>query len=73
MPAQKDNIDLNRAHLLKMARATIRLTHSIAADAELNTVLPRAEAAYNEAIMRGTSVQDAVLLAMREAIPNESA
>lgn len=49
----KDKVDQERANLLKAIRAAVRLRHSIAADNELNEVLPRAEAVYNKSIQRG--------------------
>jgi hypothetical protein len=39
--------------MLKVIRTSIRLKHSIAADEELNEVLPRAEARFNAAVMKG--------------------
>lgn len=50
---QKDDIELRRAALLKAARSAVRLRHSIAADAELNNILPELERVYNAAIARG--------------------
>lgn len=53
MSVHKDKVDQARANTLKVIRAAIRLKHSIAADEELNDVLPRAEAKFNAAVMRG--------------------
>ena len=39
--------------MLKTVRTAIRLKHSLAADRELNEALPRAEKAFNEAVMKG--------------------
>ena len=39
--------------MLKTLRAAVRLKHSIAADNELNTLLPDAEAAFDAAVQRG--------------------
>lgn len=50
---QKDKVDLARANMLKVVRTAVRLKHSIAADNELNDVLPRAEARFNAEIARG--------------------
>lgn len=49
----KDKVDQARANMLKMVRTAIRLRHSIEADNELNEVLPKAEAAFNAAILAG--------------------
>ena len=49
----KDNIDQARANMLKTIRAAVRLKHSIAADEELNEVLPRAEAQFFKQIQEG--------------------
>lgn len=60
---RKDDIELRRAALLKAARSAIRLKHSIEADAELNTVLPAVELAFDSAVQSGTLPEVAVLLA----------
>jgi hypothetical protein len=39
--------------MLKTIRTAVRLRYSIAADEELNEVLPRAEAKFNAAVLRG--------------------
>lgn len=62
---QKDEITLRRAALLKAARSAIRLRHSLAADAELNEVLPALELAFDKAITHGELPKIALLL--REA------
>lgn len=49
----KDSIDQQRANTLKVIRTAVRLKHSIAADEELNEVLPRAEAKFDAAVLRG--------------------
>lgn len=53
MAAPKDDIALRRAALLKAARSAVRLKHSIAADAELNNVLPALELAFDSAVRQG--------------------
>lgn len=50
---QKDDIDLRRSAMLKAARSAVRLRHSLAADAELNEVLPALERDFNQRIQRG--------------------
>lgn len=49
----KDDIEQARANTLKVVRTAIRLKHSIAADEELNDVLPRAQAKFDAAVNRG--------------------
>lgn len=53
MSIHKDRVDQARANTLKVIRTAIRLKHSIAADEELNEVLPRAEAKFNASVLRG--------------------
>lgn len=62
---QKDDIALRRAALMKAARSAVRLRHSIAADEELNTILPELERTFNAAVQRGLVPEVAALL--REA------
>ena len=47
---RRDRVDQERANALKTIRTAIRLKHSLAADNEINEVLPRFESEYNEAI-----------------------
>jgi hypothetical protein len=49
----KDDIELRRAALLKAARSMVRLRHSLAADAELNDVLPRVERVFDAQVAAG--------------------
>ena len=42
-----------RVSLLKTIRTAVRLRHSLAADAELNDLLPRAEQKFNAAVLAG--------------------
>lgn len=53
MAAQKDDIAMRKAALLKAARSAIRLKHSLAADAELNDRLPVLESMFDAAVQRG--------------------
>ena len=53
MSTQRDKVDQARANMLKTIRTAVRLKHSIAADDELNEVLPMAEAKFNAAVMKG--------------------
>ena len=53
MTVHKDKVDQARANTLKVIRAAVRLKHSIAADDELNEVLPRAQARFDAAVLRG--------------------
>ena len=50
---QLDKVDRARADLKKIVRSIIRLKHSLAADEELNEVLPRAEIRFNAHILKG--------------------
>jgi len=53
MNTQKDDIALQRAAVLKAARSMVRLRHSIAADEELNELLPAIEREFDSAVQRG--------------------
>ena len=53
MSKQKKNADQARANMLKSIRALIRLKHSINADNELHVVLPKAEASFDNYVLRG--------------------
>mgnify|MGYP001558748527 CR=1 FL=1 len=53
MSTQRDKVDQARANMLKTIRTAVRLRHSIAADDELNELLPLAEARFNAAVMKG--------------------
>ena len=50
---KKTPAELERARIAKVARTLIRLKHSLAADEELNEVLPDTLEAFDEAITRG--------------------
>lgn len=60
--SQKDDIAMRRAALLKAARSMVRLRHSLAADEELNEVLPAIEAAFDKSVQTGTLPDVAALL-----------
>ena len=53
MSVHRDKVDQARADLLKTIRAAVRLRHSIAADNELNEVLPLAQKRFDDAVLRG--------------------
>lgn len=53
MSKQKKSADQARANMLKTVRMIIRLKHSINADNELSVVLPRAEASFDNMLLRG--------------------
>jgi hypothetical protein len=62
----KTEVEMNRAALLKTARTLTRLKHSLAADQELNDLLPMTLREFDDAVARGElrSVQaklDAIL------------
>ncbi len=56
------DIELQRKAVLKAWRSLIRLKHSLKADAEINSALPRAEKAFDAAVHRGVlpSAEDVV-------------
>jgi len=54
---QKGEHEMQRTSLLKAARAAIRLKHSIAADEEINRVLPEVEKEINAALQAGTAYE----------------
>jgi hypothetical protein len=49
----KDNVEVELAAVVKAARTNIRLKHSIAADREINEVLPEIEKDFYAAVQRG--------------------
>ena len=53
MSVHRVEADQARANMLKSIRTIIRLKHSLAADNELNDILPEAELRFNAAINRG--------------------
>lgn len=59
---EKDQIEMERASVLKAWRSMIRLKHALAADAEINTALPAAERVFNASVAQGRlpSAQDVV-------------
>lgn len=50
---KKSPAEMERQKIIKAARTLIRLKHSIAADEELNNVLPDTLAEFDEALSRG--------------------
>lgn len=50
---KKSDIEMQKAKILKTARALIRLKHSLAADEELNEILPATELEFDVAIQNG--------------------
>jgi hypothetical protein len=59
----KDDITLRKAAAIKTARSIIRLKHSLAADEELNRVLPQVELAFDRAVNGGELPDVAELIA----------
>lgn len=53
MPRQKDVVELELAKVLKSARTSIRLKHSLAADEEINNLLPEIETEFMAAVSKG--------------------
>jgi hypothetical protein len=58
----KDDIEIQRAAMLKAARSMIRLRHSIEADRELNEVLPALGRKFDAAVASGTLPNPTALL-----------
>lgn len=54
---QKGELEQQRANLMKAARAAIRLKHAIAADNEINEVLPELERRINTALLNGEAFE----------------
>jgi len=50
---QRDSLEVESFILLKVARAAIRMKHSIAAERELNDVLPTLEKAFWQKVQQG--------------------
>lgn len=53
MTVERTSIEQQKWEMVKVARAAIRLSHSIAADRELNEALPRLEREFDISIQRG--------------------
>lgn len=51
--SQLTEVEQARKNLAKTVRAAVRLRHSIAADEELNEVLPKALKAFDKAVQHG--------------------
>lgn len=49
----KTEIELQRAQMVKALRSTIRLKHALAADRELNEVLPEAVKEFDKQVAHG--------------------
>ena len=56
---QRTEIEMEAFLLLTVTRAAIRMKHKLAAERELNTVLPAVEAAFNRAVHEG-ALPDAI-------------
>lgn len=54
---RKTEIEMRRAALAKTARSLVRLKHSLAADLEINEVLPDTLAEFDGAVARGELVR----------------
>jgi hypothetical protein len=50
---KKSDIEMERHRILKVSRALIRLKHSLAADLEINEVLPDKLAEFDIALQQG--------------------
>jgi len=72
MTIRKLPSELRKAALVKALRAAIRLKHTLAADAELNDVLPDAEEAFDAAIHRGVLPDKIDLHALANEVVNDA-
>lgn len=50
---KKDKVGQARANAIKVVRTAIRLKHALAADEELNQVLPVVVAEFNKSVQQG--------------------
>lgn len=50
---RKTEVEMNRASLAKTARALVRLRHSLAADEEINDLLPGTLQEFDDAVAQG--------------------
>lgn len=50
---RKDRVEFQKTRALKAMRTAIRLKHALAADEEINQVLPEVEAAFDKAVTSG--------------------
>ena len=57
MARQRTDVEQLRADVLKAVRTAIRLKHSLAADREMNEVLPEVERELEAAIKSGTGYE----------------
>lgn len=64
---QLDDIALRRKELFKRVRNHVRFEHSVAADTELNELLPKVERAFNASVQRGVLPDIGEVLAEIEA------
>jgi hypothetical protein len=63
---QLDRLEVSRAAILKAVRANIRLKHALAADVEINDVLPELERRINDAIASGKPFELDIAEVLRE-------
>lgn len=62
MTVRREEKELTKAALVKAIRSFVRLKHSLAADAELNEVLPAAEKLFDDAWQNGTALEPGEVL-----------
>lgn len=70
---KKTEAQQRKAELVKVARAAIRLKHTLLADRELNEVLPDLEDAFDQAIQQGVLVGEVNLKALVAEVIDEPA
>ena len=57
---QKSDIEMERARTIKITRALVRLKHSLAADTEINAILPTTLIEFDKALQSGELLQLAI-------------
>lgn len=57
---QKSELEVQVAATLKSVRTAVRLKHSLAADRELNDILPGIEAEINQAFAEGRAYKPSI-------------
>lgn len=60
MARAKDPVEVELAAVVKTVRTSIRTKHSVAADKEINEVIPEVEKAFYSAVQRGKTYKPPV-------------
>lgn len=61
MARAKDPVEVELAAVVKTVRTNVRLKHSLAADRELNEVVPEIEKAFYAAVQKGQKFKPPVI------------